>query len=53
MSRNEADTRKELIDRALETAGWDLDDSEQVGIEIPVDGYDAEPWNGVIDGRWW
>jgi type I site-specific restriction endonuclease len=20
-----------------------------VGIEIPVDGYDAEPWNGVTD----
>jgi len=21
----------------------------QVGIEIPVDGYDAEPWNGITD----
>ena len=49
MSRNEADTRKEFIDRALETAGWTLNDSNQVGIEIPVDGYDAEPWNGVTD----
>jgi type I restriction enzyme R subunit len=49
MSRNEADTRKELIDRALETAGWTLNDSNQVGIEIPVDGYDAAPWNGVTD----
>jgi type I site-specific restriction endonuclease len=38
MSRNEADTRKELIDRALEKAGWNLNDSNQVGIEIPVDG---------------
>jgi len=38
MSRNEADTRKELIDRVLEKAGWNLNDSNQVGIEIPVDG---------------
>jgi hypothetical protein len=47
MSRNEANTRKELIDKALEKAEWNLNDSNQVGIEIPVDGYDAEPWNGV------
>ena len=49
MSRNEANTRKEIIDKALEKAGWNLDDSNQVGIEIPVDGYDAAPWNGVTD----
>ncbi|MEG4939102.1 DEAD/DEAH box helicase family protein [Microcoleus sp. F4-D5] len=49
MSRNEANTRKELIDKALQTAGWNLDAPNQVGIEIPVDGYDAEPWNGVTD----
>ncbi len=49
MSRNEANTRKDLIDRALETAGWNLKEPDQVGIEIPVDGYDAEPWNGVTD----
>ncbi|MEG4810202.1 DEAD/DEAH box helicase family protein [Microcoleus sp. F8-D3] len=49
MSRNEANTRKELIDKALQTAGWNLEDPNLVGIEIPVDGYDAEPWNGVTD----
>ncbi|MGL5193638.1 MAG: DEAD/DEAH box helicase family protein, partial [Chroococcales cyanobacterium] len=49
MSRNEAHTRKEFIDRTLQTAGWNLEDPNQVGIEIPVDGYDAEPWNGVTD----
>ena len=49
MSRNEANTRKELIDKALQIAGWNLDDPNQVGIEIPVDGYDAQPWNGVTD----
>jgi hypothetical protein len=26
-----------------------LRDPAQVGIEIPVDGYDAEPWNGITD----
>ncbi|HMN61608.1 MAG TPA: type I restriction endonuclease, partial [Anaerolinea sp.] len=46
---NEAKTRKELIDPALELAGWHLADKSRVGIEIPVDGYDKEPWNGVTD----
>ena len=49
MSPNEARTRKEKIDPALVKAGWNLKDSAQVGIEIPVDGYDAEPWNGITD----
>jgi type I restriction enzyme R subunit len=46
---SEAKTRKELIDPALEKAGWNLKNKAQVGIEIPVDGYDAEPWNGITD----
>jgi type I restriction enzyme, R subunit len=45
MPTSEANTRKELIDLALTQAGW----TNQVGLEIPVDGYDAEPWNGVTD----
>jgi hypothetical protein len=49
MSPNEARTRKEKIDPALLKAGWNLHDPLQVGIEIPVDGYDAEPWNGITD----
>ena len=49
MSPNEARTRKEKIDPALLKAGWNLKYPTQVGIEIPVDGYDAEPWNGVTD----
>ena len=49
MSPNEARTRKEMIDPALSKAGWNLNDPNQVGIEIPVDGYDAEPWNGITD----
>jgi len=46
---SEAETRKELIDPQLEKAGWYLRDHSKVKIEIPVDGYDAEPWNGVTD----
>ncbi len=42
-------TRKEMIDPQLEQAGWYLRDHSKVKIEIPVDGYDAEPWNGVSD----
>ena len=42
-------TRKEMIDPQLEQADWYLRDHAKVKIEIPVDGYDAEPWNGVTD----
>ncbi len=45
----EAKTRKELIDPAIKRAHWNLRDSSQVGFEVPVDGEDAEPWNGVTD----
>jgi len=41
--------RKEMIDPQLEKAGWYLADHSRVKTEIPVDGYDAEPWNGVSD----
>ena len=46
---NEAQTRENLIDPALTRGGWNLLNKSQVGLEIPVDGYDAEPWNGVTD----
>lgn len=46
---SEETTRKEMIDPQLEKAGWYLRDHSKVRIEIPVDGYDAEPWNGVSD----
>jgi type I restriction enzyme, R subunit len=46
---NEARTRKELIDPLLEAAGWNLHNRQMVGQEIPVDGYDKEPWNGITD----
>jgi type I site-specific restriction endonuclease len=46
---SEERTRKELIDPQLEQAGWYLRDHSKVKIEIPVDGYDAEPRNGVTD----
>lgn len=49
LSLNEAQARYLLIDPALERVGWNLDDRTQVRFEVPVDGYDAEPWNGVTD----
>jgi type I restriction enzyme, R subunit len=41
---NEAQTRKELIDPQLAKAGWDVGNDAQVGIEIPVDGFDPQAW---------
>jgi type I restriction enzyme, R subunit len=41
---NEAQTRRELIDPTLQKAGWDVSNPAQVGIEIPVDGFDPKAW---------
>jgi type I restriction enzyme, R subunit len=49
MGITESKTRSTLIDPQLQAAGWRLNDRSQVRFEIPVDGYDAEPWNGVTD----
>jgi type I restriction enzyme R subunit len=49
LDSNEAATRARLIDPQLRHAGWRLEDPSEVRLEIPVDGYDAEPWNGITD----
>lgn len=49
MPLNESATRVILIDPLLHAAGWNVKDPTQVGREIPVDGYDKEPWNGITD----
>ena len=49
MALNESQTRSQFIDPLLREADWRLNDRSQVGFEIPVDGYDAEPWNGVTE----
>jgi type I site-specific restriction endonuclease len=49
MTLNEAKTRVLHIDPQLRAADWKLSDRTQVRLEVPVDGYDAEPWNGVTD----
>jgi type I site-specific restriction endonuclease len=49
VTRNEAQTRVLHIDPQLRAADWKLNDRTQVRLEVPVDGYDAEPWNGVTD----
>lgn len=41
----EAKIRQEQIDPELKKAGWDVHNPDQVGIEIPVDGFDPEAWN--------
>jgi len=32
------------MDPALTKAGWDVTNREQVGLEIPVDGFDPKAW---------
>jgi len=49
VTQNEAQTRAQNIDPQLRAADWKLNDRTQVRREVPVDGYDAEPWNGVTD----
>src|SRR5437016_4217861 len=46
---NEAQPRVLHIDPQLRAAAWKLNDRTRVRLEVPVDGYDAEPWNGVTD----
>lgn len=41
---NEAITRAKLIDPALQKAGWDTSNPQQVGKEIPVDGSGPAGW---------
>jgi type I restriction enzyme R subunit len=44
---NEAATRRDLIDPQLQRAGWDVANPNQVGLEIPVDGYDPAAWHAL------
>ena len=43
----EATTRREMIDPALKKAGWDVNDPQHVGLEIPVDGFDPQAWHAL------
>lgn len=49
MPLSEARARLRHIHPELTRAGWDLTDRSRLRREVPVDGYDAEPWNGVTD----
>ena len=44
---NEAKTRKELIDPAQKKAGWNVTNPDQVGLEIPIDGFDPKAWEAL------
>jgi type I restriction enzyme R subunit len=46
---SEAETRYSIIDPQLAKAGWNVADRRQVGIEIPVEGYDSKPVQGFTD----
>jgi len=45
----ETRTRYSLIDPQLKKAGWNLSDRSQIGIEIPVSGYDKTDFAGFSD----
>jgi type I restriction enzyme, R subunit len=46
---NESETRYSLIDPLIRKAGWNLADKREVAFEVPVNGYDATPENGITD----
>ena len=46
---SEAETRKQLIDPALERAGWNLKNHALVGLEIPVEGYRTAAGDRLTD----
>lgn len=48
-SFSEHQTRYNLIDPQIKKAGWNLADRTQIGFEIPVEGYDASPVQGITD----
>ena len=49
MELNESQTRSLLINPQLIAARWKLSDRTQVRFEVPVEGYDPAPWNGITD----
>ncbi|GAA4888528.1 DEAD/DEAH box helicase family protein [Ferrimonas pelagia] len=50
---NEAETRRRLIDAELRSDGWNVNDPEQVGKEIEVDGQPTETGKGYCDYVLW
>lgn len=47
MPPTEATTRREMIDPALKKAGWDVNNPQRVGLEIPVNGFDPLAWQAL------
>ena len=46
-SPTQAQTRKDVIDPALERVGWDLNNPNQVRFEIPVDDVSPAAWQSL------
>ena len=49
MELNESQTRALLINPPLVAVDWNLRDRTQFRFEVPVEGYDPAPWNGITD----
>jgi type I restriction enzyme R subunit len=50
---DEAQTRKHLIDLQLREAGWDVHDSDQVGLEVLVKEQPTDSGDGFVDYVLW
>ncbi len=49
LNLNEAETRKKLIDLMLKDAGWDVNNTEFVKVEFPLDNHKEDGKKGFID----
>lgn len=49
MNPNEAQTKKQLIDRQIAKAGWNLNDRNEVRFEVPASGDDEDWTDGITD----
>ncbi|MDB2158986.1 DEAD/DEAH box helicase family protein [Clostridium butyricum] len=49
LNLNEAETRKKLIDLMLKDAGWDVNNTEFVKVEFPIDNHKEQGKKGFID----
>lgn len=49
LNLNEAETRKKLIDIMLRDAGWDVNNTEFVKVEFPLDNHKEDGKKGFVD----
>lgn len=49
LNLNESETRKKLIDLMLKDAGWDVNNTELVKVEFPLDNHKEDGKRGFVD----